>query len=135
MNEKELFSGLSSKEAEKRLKKYGPNTLKQTKKISPIKIFLQQFNDFMVWVLIAATLISGFMGAKADAITILIIVIMNGILGFIQEFKTEKSLESLKSLAAPTAKVVRDGQIKVINAEEIVIGDLKIGRASCRERV
>jgi len=124
MNEKELFSGLSSKEAEKRLKKYGPNTLKQTKKISPIKIFLQQFNDFMVWVLIAATLISGFMGAKADAITILIIVIMNGILGFIQEFKTEKSLESLKSLAAPTAKVVRDGQIKVINAEEIVIGDL-----------
>ena len=111
INEKELFSGLDSKEAERRLKKYGPNILEQKEKISAVKIFLQQFNDFIVWVLIVATVISGFMGEKADAITILVIIIMNGILGFIQEFKTEKSLEALNSLAAPTAKVIRDGNL------------------------
>ncbi|PRR78717.1 Calcium-transporting ATPase [Clostridium liquoris] len=126
INEKELFSGLDSKEAERRLKKYGPNILEQKEKISAVKIFLQQFNDFIVWVLIVATVISGFMGEKADAITILVIIIMNGILGFIQEFKTEKSLEALNSLAAPTAKVIRDGNLKIINAENLVIGDLVI---------
>ncbi|WP_027624757.1 calcium-translocating P-type ATPase, PMCA-type [Clostridium lundense] len=126
MNEKELFSGLNSSEAERRLKKYGPNILEQKKKISPIKILLEQFNDFIIWMLIGATLISGFMGEKADAITILVIVIMNGILGFIQEFKTEKSLEALNNLAAPTAKVIRDGNLKIVNAENLVIGDLVI---------
>ncbi|KAJ53355.1 Ca2+-transporting ATPase [Clostridium tetanomorphum] len=126
VNEKELFSGLSSLEAERRLKKYGQNVLEQKEKISPIRIFLQQFNDFIIWVLIAATAISGFMGEKADAITILVIIIMNGILGFIQEFKTEKSLEALNTLAAPTAKVIRNGSLKIINAENIVIGDLVV---------
>ncbi|WP_125152198.1 calcium-translocating P-type ATPase, PMCA-type [Clostridium rectalis] len=126
INEKELFSGLTTIEAERRLKKYGPNVLEKKEKISPVKILLQQFNDFIIWVLLAATVISGFMGEKADAITILIIVIMNGILGFIQEFKTEKSLEALNSLAAPTAKVIRNGNVKVISAEKLVIGDLII---------
>lgn len=126
INERELQNGLTQVEAARRLKKHGPNRLENKKKISPVKIFLSQFNDFIVWVLIAATLISGFIGEKADAITILIIIIMNAILGFIQEYKTEKSLEALKELAAPTAKVVRDGNIKVINAEEIVIGDLLV---------
>ncbi|NEZ45916.1 calcium-translocating P-type ATPase, PMCA-type [Clostridium niameyense] len=122
----EFTSGLSSREAKKRLKQYGPNVLKKKKKISPFKIFLEQFNDFITWVLIGATIISGLMGQKADAITILIIVVMNAILGFIQEFKTEKSLEALKELSSPTAKVVRDGSVKVINAEELVMGDLLI---------
>nr|WP_139264158.1 calcium-translocating P-type ATPase, PMCA-type [Clostridium magnum] len=126
MNERELQNGLTQVEAARRLKKHGPNRLENKKKISPVKIFLAQFNDFIVWVLIAATLISGFIGEKADAITILVIVIMNAILGFIQEYKTEKSLEALKELAAPTAKVIRDENIKVINAEEIVIGDLLV---------
>jgi len=126
INERELQNGLTQAEAARRLKKHGPNRLENKKKISPVKIFLSQFNDFIVWVLIAATLISGFIGEKADAITILIIIIMNAILGFIQEYKTEKSLEALKELAAPTAKVIRDGNIKVINAEEIVIGDLLV---------
>lgn len=124
INERELQNGLTQVEAARRLKKHGPNRLENKKKISPVKIFLSQFNDFIVWVLIAATMISGFIGEKADAITILIIIIMNAILGFIQEYKTEKSLEALKELAAPTAKVIRDGNIKVINAEEIVVGDL-----------
>lgn len=87
---------------------------------------MEQFNDFIIWVLIVATAISGFMGEKADAITILIIVIMNAILGFVQEFKTEKSLEALNELSSPTAKVIRDSSVKVINAEELVIGDLVI---------
>ncbi|KZL94163.1 calcium-transporting ATPase 1 [Clostridium magnum DSM 2767] len=126
INERELQNGLTQVEAARRLKKHGPNRLENKKKISPVKIFLAQFNDFIVWVLIAATLISGFIGEKADAITILVIVIMNAILGFIQEYKTEKSLEALKELAAPTAKVIRDENIKVINAEEIVIGDLLV---------
>jgi P-type Ca2+ transporter type 2C len=124
INSETLVRGLTKVEAEKRLNIYGLNQLENKKKISPVKIFLSQFNDFIVWVLIAATVISGVMGEKADAITILIIVIMNSILGFIQEFKTEKSLEALKKLAAPTCKVIRDGKLQVVNAEFLVPGDL-----------
>lgn len=126
LNERIERIGLSSREAERRLKKYGHNILEKKKKISALKIFLSQFNDFIVWVLIIATIISGFIGEKADAITILIIVVMNAILGFIQEFKTEKSLEALKELAAPTAKVIRDNTIKVINAEDLVLDDIVV---------
>jgi Ca2+-transporting ATPase len=124
INSEALLKGLTKIEAEKRLKTYGLNQLENKKKISPIKIFFSQFNDFIVWVLIAATIISGVMGEKADAITIFIIVIMNSILGFIQEYKTEKSLEALKKLAAPTSKVIRDGKLEVVNAEYLVPGDL-----------
>ena len=125
MINKELYShGITSKEAEERLKKYGLNQLEKKKSLSRLKIFLSQFNDFIVWVLIGATIISGLMGERADAITILIIIVMNAILGFIQEFKTERSLEALKQLAAPTAKVYRDNMVKVISAEYIVPGDV-----------
>lgn len=126
VEEKEILRGLTSQEAERRLKEYGYNVIENKKKISPFLIFFAQFNDFIVWVLIAATVISGAMGDMADAITILIIVIINAILGFIQEYKTEKSLEALKSLAAPTTKVIRNGHIQVINAELITIGDLVV---------
>lgn len=124
--EKELFYGLTNEEAEKRLMKYGLNQLEKKQSISPFKIFISQFNDFMVWVLLGATIIAGLMGEKADAITILIIVVMNAIMGFIQEYRTEKSLEALKKMAAPTAKVKRNGKIEVIDAEYIVIGDIII---------
>lgn len=124
INNEASLKGLTKNDAEKRLKTYGLNQLENKKRISPVKIFLAQFNDFIVWVLIAATVISGFMGEKADAITIFIIIIMNAILGFIQEYKTEKSLEALKKLAAPTSKVIRDGKVQVINAEYLVPGDL-----------
>lgn len=124
INEKEVSSGLTKAEANRRLKKYGLNILQRKNSISPIKIFLSQFNDFIVWVLIGATLISGVIGEKADAITILIIIIMNAILGFFQEFKTERSLEALKKMAAPTTKVIRDGTMQVVNAENLVPGDL-----------
>lgn len=126
VNHQDAMYGLTKEDVDKRLKTYGLNQLEQANRISPIKIFLSQFNDFIVWVLIGATILSGIMGEKADAITILIIIIMNAILGFVQEFKTEKSLEALKKLAAPTAKVIREGKVQVVNAEFLVPGDLVI---------
>lgn len=120
------YRGLSTKEIDDRLKEYGLNELQGKKSVSPVKIFLSQFNDLIIWILIVATLISGVMGDKADAITILIIVIMNAILGFVQEYKTEKSLEQLKKLSSPTAKVIRNGKIEVINSIYLVPGDLVI---------
>ena len=126
IQEKEFARGLTSKEAEKRLLNYGPNELMHNNKKSAFLIFLAQFNDFIVWVLIGATVISGIMGDKADAITILIIVVVNAILGFVQEFKTEKSLEALQELAAPTCKVIRDGSVKVINSRELTVGDVVV---------
>ena len=125
-SEKSMMRGLTNAEVERKLKEYGPNSIQKKKKISSLKIFLEQFNDFIIWVLIGATILSAFMGEKADAITIIIIVIMNAVLGFIQEYKTEKSLEALKSLAAPTAKTIRDEEVKVVNAEHLVPGDLVI---------
>ena len=115
IQEKGFNRGLSTREAEKRIADHGLNELKHNKKKSPILIFLSQFNDFLVWVLIGATIVSGIIGDKADAVTILIIVVVNAILGFVQEFRTEKSLEALQELAAPTCKVIRDGNVKVVN--------------------
>ena len=132
IQEKELTKGLTTKEAEKRIENFGLNELEHKSKASAIKIFLSQFNDFMVWVLIAATVISGIIGDTADAVTILIIVIINAILGFIQEFRTEKSLEALKELAAPTCKVLRDSSIKIINSIYLTIGDIVIIEAGDR---
>lgn len=120
------FRGLTNEEADRKLKEYGLNVLENKKKVSAFKIFLSQFNDLIIWILIVATLISGIMGDKADAITILIIVFMNAILGFVQEFRTEKSLEALKELASPTAKVVRGGKFQIINSIYLVPGDLLV---------
>ncbi|MEW9667558.1 calcium-translocating P-type ATPase, SERCA-type [Ammoniphilus sp. 3BR4] len=116
--------GLTSKEAERRLEQVGENTLQENQKVSPVVILLNQFKDFMVLVLLAATLISGLLGEYTDAITIIAIVILNGILGFIQEYRAEKSLGALKELTAPTAHVVRNGELMQIPAKMIVPGDL-----------
>ncbi len=132
IQEREISMGLSTKEAERRQKNYGLNEISHKKKASPIVIFLSQFNDFIVWVLIAATIISGLMGDMADAVTILIIVVVNAIMGFVQEYRTEKSLEALKELAAPTCKVIRDGVLKVINSIEVTLGDLIVLEAGDR---
>lgn len=132
IQEREISRGLSTKEAEERQKSYGLNEISHKKKSSPIVIFLSQFNDFIVWVLIAATIISGLMGDLADAVTILIIVVVNAIMGFVQEYRTEKSLEALKELAAPSCKVLRDGALKVINSIYVTIGDMIILEAGDR---
>ena len=124
--------GLTSEEANKRLKIYGENSLAEKKQKSAIVIFLSQFNDFIIWVLLAATVISALVGERADAITITAIIILNGIFGFIQEYRTEKSMDALKELTAPTAKVVRDGEMTVIPAKEVVPDDLVIIEAGDR---
>lgn len=126
MEEKKEILGLSSKEAIRRLEIYGYNKLSDSQKISAAKILLRQFNDFIIWVLILATIISALMGEKADAVTIVIIVVIDGVLGFIQEFKTEKSLEALNKMASPTAKVLRNDKIVVISADLIVPEDVVI---------
>lgn len=132
IQEKEFIHGLTTKEAKRRQDTYGLNEISHKKKKSLLFIFLSQFNDLIVWILIGATIISGLMGDSADAITILIIVFVNAIMGFVQEFRTEKSLEALKELTAPTCKVIRDGVLKVINSIEVTIGDLIVLEAGDR---
>jgi len=124
--------GLSNKEALDRLNKFGPNTLIEKKGISIFKIIIEQFSDFMVLILLAATAISVFMGEMMEAITIVAIVIVNAILGFIQEYRTERTMEALKTLAAPSARVIRDGKISVIPAAQIVPFDIIIVEAGDR---
>lgn len=124
--------GLSPTEAGSRLGEQGPNELTEGKTVSPVTLFLNQFKDFMVLVLVGATLISGLLGEFLDAITIVAIIIMNGILGFIQEFRAERSLRALKELSAPHAKVLRDGQIEQLPAKDLVPGDVVVLEAGDR---
>ena len=119
-----VSTGLSVKEAELRLEKYGPNQLKEKKAINPIEIFIGQFKDFIIWVLIAAALVSGFLREWVDAFAIIAIVILNAILGFIQEYRAERSLAALKKLSSPNSKVIRDSSRQIINSYKIVPGDL-----------
>ncbi|NLC68978.1 MAG: cation-translocating P-type ATPase [Clostridiaceae bacterium] len=125
-------SGLAAEEAKALLEKFGYNTISGKRKTSAFKIFIDQFTDFMVMVLLAATAISAFMGEMTEAFTIIAIVIINAILGFIQEYRIEKTLEALKSLAAPLAKVVREGRISVIPASHVVPRDLILLEAGDR---
>jgi len=127
-----IYRGLSEKEAKKKLEKYGPNILSEKKKISALKILLEQFSDFMVMILIVCTLISAFMGELTEAITIIAIVIVNAVLGFIQEYRTEKTMKALKELAAPVARVVRDDRLVEVPAENVVPGDLIVLEAGDR---
>ncbi|MFH0797855.1 MAG: calcium-translocating P-type ATPase, SERCA-type [Candidatus Woesearchaeota archaeon] len=119
-------NGLTSKEARDRLIKYGKNELKKKKAVSPLMIFLSQFNSILVWILMAAIFISMMLGEKVDAIVIAIILVFNAVFGFIQEYKAERAIEELKKLTALQAKVVRDNRISIIAAEELVIGDIII---------
>ncbi len=120
----DLSQGLSAQEAAARLAKYGPNQLQEKKGASPLSIFLDQFKDFIIWVLIGAALISGFMQEIVDALAIILIVVLNAILGFIQEYRAEKALAALKKLSSPVSKVIRDSQHTVIPSSELVPGDL-----------
>jgi len=116
--------GLTNKEVQKRTQKFGLNELKEADRPSAIIIFLNQFKDFMVLVLLAATLISGLLGEYIDAIAIIAIVIVNGVLGFFQERRAERSLEALKELSAPQVTVLRDGNWEKILSKELVPGDI-----------
>ncbi len=100
------------------------NKIEEEKRINPVKILLDQFMNTMILVLLAATVISGIVGAMADAITIMAIVILNAILGFVQEYRAERSLEEIKKLASAHASVLRNGRRITIKAEELVPGDI-----------
>lgn len=125
-------NGLTKDEAEEGIKKYGENKLTEKKKESILVKFLKQFNDFMIIILIIAAAISAVMSYVEgsndylDSVIIIFIVVLNAIMGVIQEAKAEKSLDALKKMSAPTAKVKRDGIIQTIPSEEVVPGDLII---------
>lgn len=124
--------GIKQGEAEARLEVYGKNILKQEKKENLIVKFIKQFNDFMILILIAAAAISAVMaklegtGDYVESIIIIAIVVFNALMGVIQENKAEKSLEALRKMAAPTSKVIRDGQQITVKGEDIVPGDIVI---------
>src|SRR5213596_3561682 len=131
--------GLNGSDAARRLARFGPNELVRTARISPWRILLAQFVDVLVIVLIIAAIISAVLGTLQgeladlyDAILIVAIVIMNAILGFVQEYRAERSLEALKGLAAPKAHVLREGGIVAIPSRELVPGDVTVLAAGDR---
>jgi len=120
------LEGLSENEAKKRVEKFGYNEIVKKKGISKISIFLRQFKSFLVLILIAAAIISIFIGEILDAVVILIIVVLNAIFGFFQEYKAEKAMAALKKLTAPKAKVIREGKINEIDSIYVVPGDILV---------
>lgn len=128
---KELFDslktnekGLTKREALIRIEKYGKNEIKVEKKINPLVIFINQFRSGVVYILIVALIISAFLREVVDSIVIASILILNGIFGFIQEWKAEKAVEALKKLESLKARVLRDGRVEVIDSSLLVPGDI-----------
>lgn len=132
VNGKPNPEGLSASQVKKQQKKYGPNTLPPPPKRSGAALFFGQYKDLLTLILLAATAVSLLLGEWMDAVTIGIIVLCNGILGFIQEFRTEKTLEALQALSAPTAQVLREGVPMTIPAQEVTVGDILLLEAGCR---
>lgn len=116
--------GLTEKEATAKLKAEGLNTLEEKKKTSAVRIFVGQFKDVMVMILLCATVVSVLLGEVSDAVTIILIVLLNAILGFIQEYRTEHTLEALRSMTSPTAKCYRDGKLRETDASKLVTDDV-----------
>ena len=116
--------GLTSDEVKKRHEQFGFNELAEGKRKSTLQVFLEQFKDFLVIILIVAALISAFLGEIESTAVIMVVVILNAILGTVQHVKAEQSLNSLKALSSPTAKVLRNGQMIEIPSKEVVVGDI-----------
>ena len=116
--------GLSSEEVKKRHEQFGYNELAEGKKKSTMQVFFEQFKDFLVIILLVAALISAFLGEIESAAVIMVVVILNAILGTVQHVKAEQSLNSLKALSSPTAKVLRNGQMVEVPSREVVAGDI-----------
>lgn len=117
-------SGLTTTEAQKRLEELGPNTIPEKQSRSLLLMLLAQFSDFMIMVLLAAALISGFIGELQDTIAILVIVLLNAIIGTVQEFRAQRAVAALRKMAAPAAQVLRDGKTVTLTATELVPGDI-----------
>lgn len=123
------LNGLSSQEAAKRKERYGANELKEADRPSALQIFIDQFKDLIVIILIAAALISGATGDLKSTIVIIAVLILNAILGTTQTLNAQKSVDSLKSLSVPKVKVIRDGQKQEIDSTDVTIGDLVVFEA------
>ncbi|UFS71963.1 cation-translocating P-type ATPase [Geomonas sp. RF6] len=117
-------TGLSSAEAAKRLALHGPNLLTASKRKTPLLLFLNQFKDFLIVVLIVAAVVAGAIRETVDSVVILAIVVVNAVIGFLQEYRAERAMEALKQMAAPQATAVRDGSPSIIAAAELVLGDV-----------
>ena len=116
--------GLTGQQVDNNRRQYGENALAEQKRQGVLAVFLSQFKDLMVAILVAAAVISMFSGSGESTIVIFAVLILNAILGTVQHFKAEKSLDSLKALSAPTAKVMRDGEKKEIPSRQVVPGDI-----------
>ena len=125
-------SGLDAAEARRRLERYGPNELEERGLRSPLRVLLGQFTEIMVVVLLVAATISFAIGKTTDAIMILVIVVLNAILGFTQEYRAERAMAALKQLSVPTVRVRRDGQIQEVEATSLVPGDIVLLEAGDR---
>ena len=119
-------NGLTQNQAKENQKKYGKNELAEGKKKNPFILFLEQYKDFLVIILIIAAIISGVLGDIESAIVIFVVITINAILGTVQHIKAEQSLDSLKEMSAPTAKVIRDGEIKVVEGKDVTVGDIVV---------
>ena len=118
--------GLAEEEGQSRLARFGPNELQGKEGLIPWKLFLGQFKSFLIIILLIAVVLSAALGEVVDAAVILIIVIFATILGFIQEYRAERSLEALREMTAPTATVIRGGKEQEIPAKELVPGDITL---------
>ncbi len=116
--------GLDPKEAEKRLKQYGYNRIEERKTKTALKIFISQFKNPLIYILVFATLVAAFVGEKTEAVIIMAIIFLNSVLGFFQEYRSEKALEKLKKYIKFKAKVIRNGEKTEIDAEDLVPGDI-----------
>jgi P-type Ca2+ transporter type 2C len=116
--------GLEEAEALRRIQVCGPNEIQEARRRSPLRMFLDQFADFMILVLIAAGIIAGLIGEPQDAVAIVVIVILNAVIGFVQEYRAQRAVAALKRLAAPSARVRQGGQVLTLPAQELVPGDV-----------
>ncbi|HEY5506193.1 MAG TPA: cation-translocating P-type ATPase [Coriobacteriia bacterium] len=117
-------AGLTTSEAAQRLERFGRNELRPAQPTSPWRLFLSQYNDFMIWVLLAAVAVSAIEGQVPEAIAIALILLLNGVLGFVQEYRAERALQALAAMSAPAATVIRDGHELDIPAADLVPGDI-----------
>ena len=115
--------GLDAHEAQRRLAAVGPNEITEGKQRPPLRMFCDQFTDFIILVLVAAAVISGLIGEAKDTIAIVVIVVLNAVIGFVQEYRADRAVEALKAMAALTATVLRDGGIVSVPASVLVPGD------------
>ncbi len=128
----DAHAGLTAEEAARRLQEQGPNQLTEARGKSPWRLFAEQFKGIVIWVLIAAAILSGIMGELVDAVVIVAIIVLNAVLGFAQESRAERSLAALRRMSNPVCRVMRDGHLVSIDTQDLVTGDVIVVEAGDR---